>query len=273
MNVAAMIAPWRLTPEGGLVHPGERLAVVADVHLGYEWARGRGGDCVPAHSLAETLEKLECLLARTPVERLVVAGDLVESSRPCRRTGADVVALTHWLAGRGVALIRLAGNHDPRRRPPLPETLDVDGWTIAHGHRPIERRRGRRTITGHDHPVLRAGGASAPCFLVGRGAIVLPAFSPNAAGCNVAGGDVPEAWTSRSPSLRCVVAGAGQGGTDTDPEWLDFGPVRELRLRLNGRQTVAVAGASWQTETHRVGSVRRPGRTSRPSSRRGGGQK
>src|SRR3954453_21838224 len=145
------IDPWRPPPEGGVIHPAERLAVVADVHLGYEWARGRGGDCVPAHSLAETLEKLSSLQARIPVERLVVAGDLVESSRPCRRTDADVAALTRWLADRGIALVALAGNHDPPRVPPLPSTLEVDGWTIAHGHRAIEAPR---TITGHDHPVL-----------------------------------------------------------------------------------------------------------------------
>ena len=33
---------WRLTPEGAAIHLGERTAVVADLHLGYEWARGRG---------------------------------------------------------------------------------------------------------------------------------------------------------------------------------------------------------------------------------------
>ena len=69
---------------------GERTAVIADVHLGYEWARGSAGDCVPAHSLDETLARLERLLDRAPIARLVVAGDLVESPRPCRRTAADL---------------------------------------------------------------------------------------------------------------------------------------------------------------------------------------
>jgi metallophosphoesterase superfamily enzyme len=73
---------WGLAPEGAAVHPGERLAVIADVHLGYEWARASGGDMVPAHSLAETLAKLTTLLDRARIGRLVVAGDLVESSWP-----------------------------------------------------------------------------------------------------------------------------------------------------------------------------------------------
>jgi putative SbcD/Mre11-related phosphoesterase len=218
---APRIGPWQLDPEGAFVHTRERLAVVADVHLGYEWARGRSGDCIPAHSLAETIAKLSRLLARAPLGRLVVAGDLVESPRRCRRTEADVRSLRQWLGDRGVDLIALAGNHDPPRRPAWPETLEVDGWTIAHGHRPLDARR---AITGHHHPVLRAGGVSTPCFLLGRRLAVLPAFSPNAAGCNVVTEPIPTG--RRAELLRCVVA--------CGAEWLDFGPVGELRPYLGG---------------------------------------
>ena len=60
---------WKLAPEGAAVHPVERVAVIADVHLGYEWARAAHGDCLPSHSLAETLAKLEALLGRVPIAR------------------------------------------------------------------------------------------------------------------------------------------------------------------------------------------------------------
>jgi metallophosphoesterase superfamily enzyme len=209
---------WHLAPEGAAVHPGERVAVIADVHLGYEWARGSGGDCLPAHSLAETLAKLSTLLARAPIDRLVVAGDLVESPAPCARTAADVRRLTRWLTDHGVSLLALAGNHDPRPGS-LPETLDVRGWTIGHGHRPIPAPR---TITGHFHPVLRASGVTAPCFLVGPARIVLPAFSPNAAGGHVASASLSAAW--RGHRLRCLTGASG--------EWLDFGPLADLVRRL-----------------------------------------
>jgi uncharacterized protein len=94
--------PSSLTPEGAALHPAERTAVIADVRLGYEWARGAAGDCVPAHSLDETLARLAAVLARASINRLIVAGDLVESARPCPRTDADVGRLTEWLASRGV---------------------------------------------------------------------------------------------------------------------------------------------------------------------------
>jgi putative SbcD/Mre11-related phosphoesterase len=225
-----VVGPWQLAPEGAAIHPGERLAVLADVHLGYEWARGAAGDSLPAHSLAETLTKLSSLLARAAIERLIVAGDLVESPRPCRQTDADVASLTSWLAARGVSLTLLAGNHDPRRVPPLRDSLEVDGWTIAHGHRPLAAGR---TIVGHGHPVLRVAGISAPCFLVSRRKIVLPAFTANAAGCNIAGSleSLPDDWHDRA--LRCLVA--------CDSQWLDFGRVIQLRRRLGRGNRVAGA--------------------------------
>ncbi|WP_435007338.1 metallophosphoesterase [Tundrisphaera lichenicola] len=213
---------WKLAPEGAAVHPVERTAVIADVHLGYEWARASGGDCLPAHSLAETLAKLSTLLGRVPISRLVVAGDLVESPAPCRRTASDLRSLYEWLDDRGVEMVPVLGNHDPQRSSKIPLTLEVAGWTIAHGHRPI---KATRTISGHHHPVLRAGGLTAPCFVVGPRSIVLPAFTPNAAGLPVGSPGMPERWSK--DDVRCV---AGLGG-----ELLDFGPLPSLILKLQGR--------------------------------------
>jgi metallophosphoesterase superfamily enzyme len=127
--------------------------------------------------------------------------------------------LIDWLADRGVSLVWLMGDHDPRRPSPLPLTCEVAGWTIGHGNRPIS---GRRLIFGHHHPVLRAGGLTAPCFLVGPKTIALPAFSPNAAGLNILSNQLPVPL--RETPLRCV-AGMGK-------ELLDFGQVASLRDRL-----------------------------------------
>jgi putative SbcD/Mre11-related phosphoesterase len=224
---------WQLAPEGAAIHAGEKTAVIADVHLGYEWARGLAGDCVPAHSLAETLTQLESMLARASVERLVVAGDLVECPRRCFRTADDVARLAAWLDGRGVRLVLVEGNHDrslawiTNRVPAatgagitaLGQSLIVAGWTITHGHRPAV---GERFITGHHHPVLRIAGRSAPCFLVGERRIVLPAFSFNAAGLDVATARTPETW--RQQALRCLAS--------TGSDVLDFGPLTGLCDRL-----------------------------------------
>lgn len=228
---------WLFTPEGAAVHPGERTAVIADVHLGYEWARGAAGDCVPAHSLEETATRIAAVLERVPIARLIVAGDLVESPRPCARTAGDVRRLNTWLESRGVTLTILEGNHDrglkrrmgptsPMARPSRPASghhrltpsCTIGGWTIAHGHRPIY---GERTVSGHFHPVLRAEGFPARCFLAGPDRIILPAFSSNAAGCDVLTGPLPADWLERD--LRCIAS--------TGSELLDFGTLSTVRRR------------------------------------------
>ena len=165
---------WRLTPEGAAIHPGEQTAVVADVHLGYEWARGAAGDCVIAHSLDETLARLALVLAHLPVTRLIVAGDLVESPRPCRRTRDDVRRLREWLAERGVSLLVLEGNHDRSlsRAPGVihrsqARCLRHAWWQAGRSATATVPIRGERTVSGHHHPVLRVERIVAPCFLVG----------------------------------------------------------------------------------------------------------
>lgn len=210
---------WQLAPEGAAIYPAERTAVIADVHLGYEWARAAGGDLLPAHSLGETLARLEGLLRRAPLERLIVAGDLVEAFGPCPRTDGDLRRLRSWLVERHVDLVALRGDHD--RRFAWPETIEVGGWTIAHGSRPITADR---WIHGHVHPALRTEGRSWPCFLIGPRRIVVPAFSANAAGLDVGTATLPPQLPR--DALRCVAV-AGE-------EWLDFGPLNALRAALWG---------------------------------------
>jgi uncharacterized protein len=223
---------WQFTPEGAAIHCDEQTAVIADLHLGYEWARGASGDCVVAHSLEETLARLSTLLGRSSVSRLIVAGDLLESARPCPDTARDLERLKSWLTDRGVGLLVLEGNHDvsfslSARRPSgastrLPATCSVAGWTIGHGHQPIT---GAKRMFGHHHPVFRWQGIAAPCFLVGPARIVLPAFSPNAAGCDVITAALPREWGAGA--LRCLVS--------TGDEVLDFGPLAGLRRKLRHR--------------------------------------
>lgn len=209
------IADWILTPEGAVVQPVARTAVIADVHLGYEWARGKAGDSVPAHSLRETIARLDRLFGRVPdmISTLIVAGDLVESRRPCRRTAEDVRQLRLWLDRRGVQFILLAGNHDPQQS--IETVREVAGWTIGHGHQPIP---GERIIFGHFHPVFRLDGLTAPCFVASENRIILPAFSNNAAGLDVR--TRPKAFDVPGSAPRCLVS--------TGDDILDFGPLGGL---------------------------------------------
>ena len=222
MSDAALIAGhggWFCTPECAAVHPVEHFFRRSSPTF-ISATNGPGAPAaiclLAAHSLAETLARLTRLLDRINIDRLIVAGDLVESPRPCVRTARDVAALKKWLAERDVELVVLAGNHDPIRRPPLPEMIEVAGWTVCHGHRSIQAPR---SLCGHHHPHLRAPGVSAPCFLVGRTSVVLPAFSRNAAGVSLSA--LPP-WLLEG--RRCIAV--------ADKFLLDFGSAPELMKGL-----------------------------------------
>ena len=212
---------WLLAPDGGLIHPDEGTVVIADVHLGYDWARAAKGDVLPAFTLRQTLERLERLLNRSgsALRTLIVAGDLVESPRPCARTARDLAAMRSWLESRGVALKAVRGNHDPWWRWDMEPTIAIDGWTIAHGHEPVDAAK---LIVGHHHPALKLAGLDAPCFLVGPSLIMLPAFSADAAGLHVATPTASREWRQ----LRCWAS--------TGEELLDFGPLEQLAAKLSG---------------------------------------
>ena len=218
---------WQFTPEGAAVHAAERTAVIADIHLGYEWARGAAAIVfLPIH-LRETLARLSTLLDRSGVSRLIVAGDLLESARPCPRTAHDLECLKSWLADRDVDYASSGGNHDvsfsssARRahsaRTGLPRTCVVAGWTIGHGHRPIDRAR-----SGSPGIIIPyfAGRESRPrVSWWGRVESCCRRFQRDAAGCNVISAALPKEWLAGS--LHCLVS--------TGNEVLDFGPLANLR--------------------------------------------
>lgn len=209
---------WALAAPGALVHNPTRTAVIADLHLGYEWSRGRRGDVMPAHSLAETSAKLDRLLAVARINRLIVAGDMVESRTYCRKTEDDVSALAEWLHARGIALYRVRGNHDPSSRSDIPSTIVIDGWTICHGD---DEPTHDRMIIGHHHPAIGIGGVVAPCFLISQCCIILPAFSQNAAGLNVLSRKLPRSLGGHR--FHCVAV--------ADEALLGFGELDTLRQR------------------------------------------
>ena len=242
---------WQLTPEGGALHAGERTAVIADVHLGYEWARGSAGDSIPAHSLAETLQDLESLLGRArssvwswPATWSRALGLAVER----RRKSPDfangwMTARSRWLRS-GESRSGAGADDSAEFRDAaqiltplvLVEVLTVAGWTIAHGHRPID---GDRSMIGHHHPGPDPGRQQRRCFLAAPGWIMLPAFSRNAAGYDVAAGVTEEC---SGPDSRCLVS--------IGVELLDFGPAADLASRIKALGIPTDLALEWRGGPH-----------------------
>lgn len=223
----------RFVAEGAAYFENEGVAVIADLHLGHDWARAASGEMTIEHSYRESREKLDRMIARLHIKTLIVAGDVAESRFPCARTARDVERLRDRLAESGVEFVPLRGNHDPSSfRTSRGETIgltresvEVAGWRIEHGHR---SSKAAHLVHGHYHPVVRLEGIKAPCFLASPRRIVLPAFSTDAAGVDALSGNWPGEILSENP--RCLVA--------TEDEVLDFGPIGSLAERLKGRGRV-----------------------------------
>lgn len=230
---------WFLTPERVAIHWPSRIAVVADPHLGYSEARRRRGEAVPEECTTELLEPLRRVLQENSVQRLVVAGDLLEDA-DCSEALASFVRWCEQSALKEIAIV--PGNHDaglevsPGVTSPLtfhPEGFVVEGWRIVHGE---GRLPTGPLVHGHEHPWLRWAPKSrairprfgarriAPttidgaCYLSGPERLILPAYSTEAAGVNIL--SLPR-WRS----FRCHVI--------ADDNVVDVGDISTLRTRLS----------------------------------------
>jgi metallophosphoesterase superfamily enzyme len=209
---------WLLTPARAALHTPTATVVIADLHLGYEQARRRAGEAVPARPLSDILSPLSPLIRSRGVRRLAIAGDLFEAG-PDR---ALAVALRDWCRVQPIELVAVVpGNHDCELShladllPIRSDGYDLGDWRIVHGDGALPEGR---VVHGHEHPwVSWSPQLSAACYLVGPTRLILPAFSTDAAGVNVL-------TQRRWGELRCCAIAGGKV--------LDFGELRELRRRM-----------------------------------------
>jgi len=178
---------WLLTSDRIAVHEPTMTAVIADPHFGYGEARRQAGDAVPIVSVAAELDRLASALQRVHVSRLLIAGDVVE----VRWSEGLVDELLAWTKSTSIELIGITpGNHDrgvamaDDRFVLRPDGIVLGDWRVCHGDRTVDSDK---IVHGHIHPCVVRGGRRRPCYLVGKHRLVLPAFSRDAAGVNVAG--------------------------------------------------------------------------------------
>jgi metallophosphoesterase superfamily enzyme len=199
---------WLFTAARAAVHEASATAVVSDLHLGYAEARRRAGEAVPAEAIDRLLAPLRDAIEQLSIRELVIAGDLFEAGP----NPGVTEQLRRWVAATPLRqVVLVAGNHDRGLRG-LPAEfvvatgpVVVGGWQVVHGDRDLPSGP---VVQGHLHPGLRAtpGRPCVPCFLVRAGHVVLPAYSPDAAG-------VDARRSARWQGYRCLAI-AGDGVID-----------------------------------------------------------
>lgn len=176
----------RLLPERALFWPRTRTLVVADLHWGKAATFRAAGIPIPAGTTSGDLARLDAVLDRTGAERMVILGDLFHAPEG-RAAARTIAALRRWrLARADVDMLLVRGNHDRRAGDPPVEL----GIACVNGpvrlapfmlrHEPVPSVDGY-TLAGHIHPGLVLAGRGLqrerlPCFVLGPGLAILPAF-------------------------------------------------------------------------------------------------
>ena len=221
---------------GGLWMESSRTLALADLHLGYGWAQRRRGELGPLTDGEARLNLLRVLDELQPLKLLLV-GDIVHASRPGKAEARHIEKVLEELADR-TELIGIRGNHDRGFDRDfeglglhLVETWREDELVIAHGDRLPDELAGRLAI-GHLHPAIGLEDAAGvkqrvPAFLVAGPVVVLPAFSPFAAGLDV--------WRSMPEEIERLSRGeAPEVIAATGARVVKLGPLRRLESPARG---------------------------------------
>jgi len=206
MSVPPAAARPALAPPRAEVRPGvwldarralwfeaPRLLVVADLHWGYSATHRARGNLLPAwgdDALAAALAQLAADYA--PAEFLWL-GDIVHAAEGAARAEA-------FLRTASVPVTLIGGNHDRRWPVPTVPHAARAGYFFHHGDRALPVPAGLCEVVGHHHPAfLWDDGAGTrlklPALVAGPQRLVLPAFSPWAAGTPWAAAGADTLWT------------------------------------------------------------------------------
>lgn len=174
---------------GALYWPDRRTLIVADLHFEKGTSYARRAVFLPPYDSRTTLNRLEEVLARHDVTRVICLGDSFHDDGAFKRLqGEDHDRLAGFVDRYD--WIWIAGNHDPQ--PPtsiggeVAECLQEGNLTFQHE---AARKSIHGEITGHFHPKARVNqrgrSLSRPCFIEDGKRMILPSFGAYTGGLNV----------------------------------------------------------------------------------------
>jgi DNA ligase-associated metallophosphoesterase len=177
-----------LDPSGALIWPGERLLVVADLHLEKASHFAARGQLLPPLDTGLTLDRLARLLRAYGPRCVLALGDnFHDQAGPSRLSATDQARLA--TIARATELIWLSGNHDPLPCEGLPgrAVTELAIGPISFRHAPLPRAK--LEISGHLHPkasvAVRGSQITRPCFVADANRVLLPAFGAFTGGLDV----------------------------------------------------------------------------------------
>ncbi len=158
-----------------------RLLVVADLHWGYAATHRAQGNLLPDWGDPEIAARLDSLIADYQPREILWLGDSLHAL-------AGRVAAEAWLHCAPVPVTILVGNHDRHWSAATAPSLSRENIFFHHGDRALALPPSATLeIIGHHHPAFSwsdgAGGRlKLPALIASPRRLILPAFSPWAAG-------------------------------------------------------------------------------------------
>ncbi len=189
LNTTLFGAEVTFRSSGALWIAGERMLVVADLHLEKGSSYAMRGQMLPPYDTRDTLRRLHAEVAATTPAALVLLGDTFHDRRSESRLAADDAEALRTLADL-TQLIWVIGNHDADGPQALPgetaDELSVAGLTLRHEPQPGVQPG---EVAGHLHPCARVvasrGSVRRRCFVTDGERLVIPAFGAYAGGLNI----------------------------------------------------------------------------------------
>jgi putative SbcD/Mre11-related phosphoesterase len=222
-----------LDARGAIWLETERVLAATDLHLGYAWAHRYEGNLLPLRVPDDTTARLSALIEHYAPRDLVLLGDVVHSTVPLPALREELCVLFEQLSKK-TTLRLVIGNHDAQLAKLLqacgieaavmrefsagPHLLvhgDGDDDRLARKQLAAAKAHRGRVIIGHEHPAVHisdgvATGAKCPCFVCSSRLVILPAFSPWAAGTNIRAHNFMSSLARQFPMERAVAIAAGK---------------------------------------------------------------
>lgn len=174
-----------LLPERAAFWERTGTLLIADAHWGKAATFRASGIPVPEGTTLNGLDRLEALVRRLPVRRIVFLGDYLHAREG--RAPVTIAALASWGERHArIEQVLVRGNHDRGAGDP-PEELAIRcvepplvQAPFLLSHFPEESEDGY-VLAGHVHPAIRLVGRGRQrerlcCFWIREGCAVLPSF-------------------------------------------------------------------------------------------------
>jgi putative SbcD/Mre11-related phosphoesterase len=190
-----------------LFHAAEKWLAVADLHYGYEISQRANGWLIPAWGMQHIEQRLGSLISEYEPTRVILVGDIVHSSVARNEAERFIDALRKL----GPELILIRGNHDKGLQGiPLLDEFRLGHFQFQHGHQRSNVGSEVIAVEGHIHPTWRFSDGSgtrlrAPALVQTAGKLILPAFSPWAAGVKLDMDEEYRLWVCTGSRIFTIV--------------------------------------------------------------------